>query len=155
MTHVTGRAGTIKVVTDPPRLDAPIAAAIERARAGGVVRAGSAVARKLSARQRIALLIDTHTFVEDGLLANAQAPDLPADGVVTGRGLVDGRPVIVVANDPTVKAGSWGARTVEKMIRATEAALDHELPLFWFVDSGGARITDQVQLFPKIGRAHV
>ena len=148
MTHVTGRAGTIKVVTDPPRLDAPIAAAIERARAGGLVRPGSAVARKLSARQRIALLIDTHTFVEDGLLANAQAPDLPADGVVTGRGLVDGRPVIVVANDPTVKAGSWGARTVEKMIRATEAALDHELPLFWFVDSGGARITDQVQLFP-------
>ena len=50
------------------------------------------------------------------------AGDLPADGVVTGRGLVDGRPAIVVANDPTVKAGSWGARTVEKIVRVTEAA---------------------------------
>jgi acetyl-CoA carboxylase carboxyltransferase component len=47
-----------------------------------------------------------------------------------------------------VKAGSWGARTVEKMIRATELALAHELPIFWFVDSAGARLTDQVQLFP-------
>jgi acetyl-CoA carboxylase carboxyltransferase component len=73
---------------------------------------------------------------------------LPADGVVTGRGLVDGRPAIVVANDPTVKAGSWGARTVEKIVRATEAALREELPVFWFVDSAGARITDQVDLFP-------
>src|SRR5699024_6087605 len=55
---------------------------------------------------------------------------------------------VVVANDPTVKAGSWGARTVEKIIRATETALREELPLFWFVDSAGARITDQVELFP-------
>jgi acetyl-CoA carboxylase carboxyltransferase component len=88
--------------------------------------------------------------VEDGLLANALAPadDLPADGVVTGRGLVDGRPVCVMANDPTVKAGSWGARTVEKIIRLTEDALHHELPVVWLVDSAGARITDQVQLFP-------
>jgi len=61
---------------------------------------------------------------------------------------VDGRPAIVVANDPTVKAGSWGARTVEKIIRATEMALREELPIFWFIDSAGARITDQVDLFP-------
>ena len=47
---------------------------------------------------------------------------MPADGVVTGRGLVDERPVIVIANDPTVKAGSWGARTVEKIVRATEGS---------------------------------
>ena len=68
--------------------------------------------------------------------------------MVTGRGTVDGRPAIVVANDPTVKAGSWGARTVEKIVRATETALREELPIFWFVDSAGARITDQVELFP-------
>ena len=86
-------------------------------------------------------------FVEDGQLANALA-HLPADGVVTGRGTVDGRPAIVVANDPTVKAGSWGARTVEKIVRATEAALREELPIFWLIDSAGARITDQVELFP-------
>jgi acetyl-CoA carboxylase carboxyltransferase component len=103
---------------------------------------------KLYVRERIALLLDDGTFVEDGQLANAQAAGLPADGVVTGQGLVDGRPVLVVANDPTVKAGSWGARTVEKIIRVTERALTEELPIFWLIDSAGARITDQVALFP-------
>ncbi len=68
--------------------------------------------------------------------------------MVTGQGLVDGRPALVVANDPTVKAGSWGARTVEKIIRVTERALTAELPIFWLIDSAGARITDQVALFP-------
>ncbi len=68
--------------------------------------------------------------------------------MVTGVGRVDGRAVCVMANDPTVKAGSWGARTVEKMLRLTEYALRHELPIFWLVDSAGARITDQVELFP-------
>jgi Acetyl-CoA carboxylase, carboxyltransferase component (subunits alpha and beta) len=103
---------------------------------------------KLYVRDRIALLFDEGSFIEDGRYANATAGNLPADGVVTGRGTVDGRPAIVVANDPTVKAGSWGARTVEKIVRATESALREELPIFWFVDSAGARITDQVQLFP-------
>lgn len=103
---------------------------------------------KLYVRDRIALLFDEGSFVEDGRYANALAAGLPADGVVTGRGTVDGRPAIVIANDPSVKAGSWGARTVEKIIRATEAALREELPVFWFVDSAGARITDQVEMFP-------
>ncbi|HEY7049025.1 MAG TPA: acyl-CoA carboxylase subunit beta [Jatrophihabitantaceae bacterium] len=103
---------------------------------------------KLYVRERIALLFDGGTFVEDGQLANAQSTGLPADGVVTGQGLVDGRPALVVANDPTVKAGSWGARTVEKIIRVTERALIEELPVFWLIDSAGARITDQVALFP-------
>ena len=107
-----------------------------------------ASANKLFVRERIDLLFDDCTFVEDGQLANAMADDLPADGVVTGRGLVQGRPAIVVANDPSVKAGSWGARTVEKIIRMTEVALRDELPIFWFIDSAGARITDQVDLFP-------
>ncbi|MDT4951204.1 MAG: hypothetical protein QOJ37_3799, partial [Pseudonocardiales bacterium] len=103
---------------------------------------------KLYVRDRLVLLFDEGTFVEDGQLANAQAGDLPADGVVTGQGLVDGRPALVVANDPTVKAGSWGARTVEKIIRITERALSEELPIFWLIDSAGGRITDQVALFP-------
>jgi len=107
-----------------------------------------ASANKLFVRDRIDLLFDEYTFVEDGQLANAMAEDLPADGVVTGRGLVQGRPALVVANDPSVKAGSWGARTVEKIIRMTEVALRDELPIFWFIDSAGARITDQVDLFP-------
>src|SRR5215813_12483981 len=83
-----------------------------------------------------------------GEAAPHTSEDLPADGVVTGVGRVDGRPVCVMANDPTVKAGSWGARTVEKIVRLTEHALRHELPVFWLVDSAGARITDQVELFP-------
>src|SRR6266511_5717730 len=103
---------------------------------------------KLYVRDRIDLLFDKGSFVEDSQLANALAAGLPADGVVTGRGLVDGRPALVVANDPTVKAGSWGARTVEKIIRVTETAIRDELPVFWMIDSAGARITDQVQLFP-------
>jgi acetyl-CoA carboxylase carboxyltransferase component len=103
---------------------------------------------KLFVRDRLDLLLDPASFVEDALLANAVAGDLPADGVVTGVGTIEGRPVVVVANDPTVKAGSWGARTVEKMVRASEHALAHDLPIFWLVDSAGARITDQVQLFP-------
>lgn len=103
---------------------------------------------KLYVRDRLDLLFDPETFVEDAQLANAGAGNLPADGVVTGQGLVDGRPALVVANDPTVKAGSWGARTVEKIVRITEAALERELPIFWLVDSAGARLTDQVQLFP-------
>lgn len=103
---------------------------------------------KLYVRDRINLLFDEGTFVEDGRYANSREANLPADGVVTGRGLVDGRPAIVIANDSTVKAGSWGARTVEKILRATETALREQLPVFWFVDSAGARITDQVELFP-------
>ena len=127
---------------------------IERALAGNLAVNGGREAdklarqKKLFVRDRIALLVDEGSFVEDGLLANTMAKDLPADGVVTGLGRVDSRPVYIVANDPTVKAGSWGARTVEKIIRATEYALRHELPVFWFIDSAGARITDQVQLFP-------
>src|ERR1700729_3709274 len=107
-----------------------------------------AAQNKLHVRDRVALLVDEGTVVEDGQLANALAPGLPADGVVTGQGQVDGRPVLIVANDPTVKAGSWGARTVEKMIRITERALGEELPIFWLIDSGGARIPDQGALFP-------
>jgi acetyl-CoA carboxylase carboxyltransferase component len=121
-----------------------------RALAGNHAKVGDKLARqnKLFVRDRLALLLDEDSFVEDALLANNQAEDLPADGVVTGVGRVDGRPVCVMANDPTVKAGSWGARTVEKIVRLTEYALSHSLPVFWLVDSAGARITDQVELFP-------
>ena len=124
--------------------------ATERALQGNLATGADKLAsqNKLFVRERLSLLLDDGSFVEDGLLANATSADLPADGVVTGRGTVDGRPVCVMANDPTVKAGSWGARTVEKIVRLTEYALEHELPVFWLVDSAGARITDQVELFP-------
>src|SRR6478736_2659182 len=127
-----------------------LAAAAERARQGNLHKEGEKLARqgKLFVRDRIDLLCDAGSFVEDGLLANASSTDLPADGVVIGTGEVDGRPVCVMANDPTVKAGSWGARTVEKIVRITELALKHSWPIVYLVDSAGARITDQVDLFP-------
>ncbi len=130
--------------------ESAIAGRIARAVSGNFEKNRDKLAAKnqLFVRDRIAALVDEGTFVEDGLLANTIATDLPADGVVTGIGHVEGRPVVVVANDNTVKAGSWGARTVEKIIRATEVALKHELPVFWLIDSAGARITDQVEMFP-------
>lgn len=114
----------------------------------------NAAAGKKFVRERIALLCDdgARDFVEDGLFANATAGDLPADGVVTGIGRVHGRPVAIMANDSTVKAGSWGARTVEKIVRIQETAGRLRIPLFYLVDSAGARITDQVDMFP--GRRH-
>ena len=108
--------------------------------------------RKLTARERLDLLLDAGSFVEDGLFANVVADELPADGVVTGLGTVEGRQVAVMANDPTVKAGSWGARTVEKIVRIQETAARIRVPLFYLVDSAGARITDQIDMFP--GRRH-
>ncbi len=103
---------------------------------------------KLFARKRVELLLDAGSFLEDGALANAVDPELPADGVVTGSGTIDGRPVCVMANDSTVKAGSWGKRTVEKILRIQETAKKLACPLFYLVDSAGARITDQIEMFP-------
>jgi acetyl-CoA carboxylase carboxyltransferase component len=128
----------------------------EKIKQGGAPKyhQSNAAAGKLFCRARIALLCDDggRDFVEDGLYANATAGDLPADGVVTGVGRVHGRPVAIMANDSTVKAGSWGARTVEKIIRIQETAGRLRIPLFYLVDSAGARITDQIDMFP--GRRH-
>ncbi len=107
---------------------------------------------KLTARERLAILLDEGSLIEDGLFANVMAEDLPADGVITGLGTIEGRQVAVMANDPTVKAGSWGARTVEKIVRIQETAGRLRVPLFYLVDSAGARITDQIEMFP--GRRH-
>lgn len=103
---------------------------------------------KLFVRDRLELLFDEGLETEDGLWANVQAGDLPADGVVTGIGRVQGKRVAVMANDSTVKAGSWGWRTVEKIIRIQETAERHRIPLLYLVDSAGARITDQLEMFP-------
>lgn len=122
----------------------------KRIRAGGAEKyhAANASRGKLFARERVQRLVDPGSFVEDGRYANALADGLPADGVVTGTATIDGRQVCLMANDSTVKAGSWGARTVEKIIRIIERAYDAGLPMVYLVDSAGARITDQVDLFP-------
>lgn len=100
-------------------------------------------------RDRLRLLFDNGEYQEDGAFANYEAGDLPADGVVTAIGKINGRVVCVMANDSTVKAGSWGARTVEKIIRIQETAMKLKVPIFYLVDSAGARITDQVDMFPN------
>jgi acetyl-CoA carboxylase carboxyltransferase component len=95
----------------------------ERAGSGNLYRGAEKLARqhKMFVRDRIALLCDKESFVEDGLLANAVATDLPADGVITGVGPVEGR----------------RGRTVEKIVRLTEFAPRHELAVFWLVDWPG------------------
>jgi methylmalonyl-CoA decarboxylase subunit alpha len=126
---------------------AEVRARIERGGAAAYHEAAAAQG-KLFARDRIALLADPGSVTEDGAFANVLADGLPADGVITGTATVDGRPVALMANDNTVKAGSWGARTVEKIIRIIEKAYSCGLPMIYLVDSAGARITDQVEMFP-------
>jgi acetyl-CoA carboxylase carboxyltransferase component len=128
-------------------------AARERALVGGPERHRQKAAEqgKLGVRDRIALLLDgagAESFAEEGLLANWPQDGLGADGVVTGVGEIEGRPVALMANDPTVKAGSWGPKTVEKILRIQERALELQIPIVYLVDSAGARITEQVQMFP-------
>lgn len=108
--------------------------------------------KKLFVRDRLRLLFDPDSFTEDGILANCFDPELAADGTITGIGRINGRPVAVMANDTTVKAGSWGAKSVEKFIRIQETAMRMRIPIFYLVDSAGGRITDQIELFP--GRRH-
>jgi methylmalonyl-CoA decarboxylase subunit alpha len=121
-----------------------------RALAGGPERHREKASEqgKLAVRERVALLVDDGSFAEEALLANWQEDGLGADGVVTGVGEVDGRAVALMANDPTVKAGSWGPKTVEKILRIQERAMTLEIPMVYLVDSAGARITEQVQMFP-------
>jgi acetyl-CoA carboxylase carboxyltransferase component len=107
---------------------------------------------KLTVRERIDLLFDKDTFVEFGLLAHQQqvrgsaeidADGTPADGVVTGHGLVEGRQVWVIAYDFTVMAGSMGAVGEQfKSARVRELALRYRKPIVWLLDSAGARIQE-------------
>jgi len=128
----------------------PLGEADAAALAGGPERHHSKTAEqgKLPVRERVERLLDDGSFSEEARLANWERDGLGADGVVTGLGSIGGRRVALMANDPTVKAGSWGAKTVEKIIRIQERALKLEIPMIYLVDSAGARITDQVQMFP-------
>jgi methylmalonyl-CoA decarboxylase subunit alpha len=135
-----------------------IRSALEAALEGGPERHRRKVAEqeKLPVRERVERLLDSDTLAEDGLLANWEQEGLGADGVVTGMGTIAGRPVALMANDPAVKAGSWGPKTVEKILRIQERALANQVPMIYLVDSAGARITDQVRMFPgRRGAGHI
>jgi acetyl-CoA carboxylase carboxyltransferase component len=140
-------------VAEAERTD-ELSAAVQRALAGGPERHREKAVEqgKLPVRDRVARLVDPGSLAEEGLLANWEQEGLGADGVVTGLARIAGRPVAVMANDPTVKAGSWGPKTVEKILRIQERALSLRVPLVYLVDSAGARIDQQVQMFP--GRRH-
>ncbi len=108
---------------------------------------------KLFVRERLALLLDPDTeFQEDWLFARSEETEMPADGVVTGVGTVGSRPVCIMANDYTVKAGSWGEKTVQKIVRIQEKAARLQIPLVYLVDAAGGRISEQIRIFP--GRFH-
>ena len=127
-----------------------ISSAAESALQGGPDRHRSKLAEqgKMPVRERVSRLVDAESFTEDALLANWEQEGLGADGVVTGLATIDGRPVALMANDPAVKAGSWGPKTVEKILRVQERALANKIPILYLVDSAGARITEQVRMFP-------
>ena len=108
---------------------------------------------KLFVRDRLKLLLDPGSpFQEDFLFARCQEADTPADGVVTGVGTVGGRTLCIMANDYTVKAGSWGEKTVAKIVRIQERAQRLQVPLLYLVDAAGGRISEQIKIFP--GRFH-
>ena len=106
---------------------------------------------KLFVRDRIAALIDPGTtFLETAPLAGAGLYDgvRPGAGIVTGVGIVEGRACMIIANDATVKGGTYFPMTVKKHIRAQEIALENKLPCIYLVDSGGAFLPLQDQVFP-------
>jgi methylmalonyl-CoA decarboxylase subunit alpha len=123
----------------------------ERAKLGGGEEkiAKQHAAGKLTARERIDLLVDPGTFVEMGIHAGPhfsqramEGKEAPADGVITGWGDVDGRMVAIAAYDFTVMAGSMGMTGELKMARLREMALQKRMPLIWLLDSAGARIQE-------------
>ena len=114
---------------------------------------------KLSARERVSFLLDDGSpWVEIGLLVAYDQYDggAPAAGVVTGVGVVEGREVVVVANDATVKAGSWWPETIKKMLRAQEIAMRCRIPIVYLVDSAGVNLPYQGGVFPgQYGAARI
>lgn len=103
---------------------------------------------KMLVRERLELLFDSNSLREEWLFAECQDPELPADAMITGLAKINGRKVAFMAADPTVKAGSWGVKSIEKIIRTQELAMKLKIPMIYMVDSAGGRITDQIYMFP-------
>ena len=123
-----------------------------KARLGGAEkhREKQLAAGKMLVRQRLEKLFDADWQVEDGLLTRT-GEDLPGDAVVTAFGRIHGRAVGVIANDYTVKAGTWGHKTFKKITRLQEQAVEMGAPIVYLVDSAGARITEQFESY--VGRS--
>ena len=127
---------------------------------GGAKRAAKQHAQgKLTARERVDQLRDPDTpFLELGLLVahDKYEGQAPAAGVITGVGIIDGREVVIVANDATVKAGSWWPETITKILRAQEVAMRCRIPIIYLVDSAGVNLPYQGGVFPgQYGAARI
>ncbi len=106
---------------------------------------------KLLARERIDQLIDPNTpFLELSVMAAYGMYDngFPSAGIITGIGLIHGRETMIVANDATVKGGTYIAETIKKHVRAQEIAMENHLPCVYLVDSGGVFLPEQANVFP-------
>jgi acetyl-CoA carboxylase carboxyltransferase component len=127
---------------------AELAQRLEAARLGGPekYRQRHVEAGKLLVRERLKLLLDAEAEFEDGLLARSEE-GLAGDAVVTTVGKLGGRTVCVIANDYTVKAGTWGRRTFDKITRMQEVAGEIGAPLVYLIDSAGARIDEQFESY--------
>ncbi len=151
----TGKGSRLRGLTEELR------ALEERLRAGG----GADKVRKqheqgkLTARERVALLLDRDSYAQEiGLLVayDQYEGGAPAAGVVTTVGRVGGREVVVVANDATVKAGSWWPETIKKILRAQEVAMRSRVPIVYLVDSAGVNLPYQGGVFPgQYGAARI
>ncbi len=150
-----GAVSRLRALTDEYRQLA------ERLRAGG---GAARVAKmhqqgKLAPRERVAKLLDPDTpWLELGLLVAYDQYDgqAPGAGVITGVGVVEGREVVVVANDATVKAGSWWPETIRKILRAQEVAMRQRIPIIYLVDSAGVNLPYQGGVFPgQYGAARI
>jgi 3-methylcrotonyl-CoA carboxylase beta subunit len=150
-----GTVSRLRALTDEYRQLA------ERLRAGG---GAARVAKmhqqgKLAPRERVAKLLDPGTpWLELGLLVAYDQYDgqAPGAGVITGVGVVEGREVVVVANDATVKAGSWWPETIRKILRAQEVAMRQRIPIVYLVDSAGVNLPYQGGVFPgQYGAARI
>jgi acetyl-CoA carboxylase carboxyltransferase component len=142
-------------------LSAPVRELEERVKAGGGPERAARQHKqgKLTARERVARLCDDGSrFLEIGLLVayDQYEGEAPSAGVVTGVGIVHGREVVVVANDATVKAGSWWPETIRKILRAQEIAMRCRVPIIYLVDSAGVNLPYQGGVFPgQYGAARI
>jgi len=102
---------------------------------------------KMFVRERLKYLLDPESEFEDGLFARCLEEGLPCDAVVTVVGKINGRTVCVMANDMTVKAGTWGVKTIEKIMRIQETAIRLKVPMIYLIDSAGARLNEQFETF--------
>src|SRR5689334_24020987 len=141
----------------PPSILRPLVEELHERRARAMLGGGEEriarqhAAEKLTARERLALLVDEGSFTELGIHAGIhfsvrglEGKDAPADGVITGYGKVDGRMVAIAAYDFTVMAGSMGMTGETKVARLRELALTKRIPFVWLLDSAGARIQEAV-----------